>query len=286
MSRLTDYAENHLLDWLLRGQTWTLPGSLYVGLASAASDSAITELSGTGYARQAASRALATWAGTQGSGTTLASSGTSHATSNNAAFDFGTAGASWGTANYVVLLDASTSGNALAYLPTRPVTISSGNPVSIAVGAVSMTLGLSGGCSDYLANKLIDRLSRASLHAARVDHVALYTAAPSNAGGGTEVSGGSYARIAIASSLAAWAGTQSAGSTTASTGTSGVTSNNAALVFPTPTATQGTAGWLALYDVASGSGNQMFWAPLAQPKTLNAGTPPRFAAGTLSIRFA
>ena len=54
MSQLTNYAENKLVD-MLRGQAWGLPADLYFGLASAASDSSITELSGTGYARVARS---------------------------------------------------------------------------------------------------------------------------------------------------------------------------------------------------------------------------------------
>ena len=204
------------------------------------------------------------------------------------AISWGTAGGHGVTRTAVVLFDASASGNPIAWreLPD-PLTINSGDPVSLAAGAVSFVLGLGGGCSDYLANKLIDLLFRGQAFAFPASmHVGLLTAAPSNAGGGTEIAAGGYARVAIASSMTAWSGTQGAGSTTSSTGSSGKISNNAALVFPTPTATQGTAGWLALYDVASGSGNQMFWAPLAQPKTLNAGTPPRFAAGTLSIRFA
>jgi hypothetical protein len=38
----------------------------------------------------------------------------------------------------------------------------------------------------------------------------LFTVTPSDTGGGTEVTGGSYARVSLASTLANWAGTQSA----------------------------------------------------------------------------
>ena len=41
-----------------------------------------------------------------------------------------------------------------------------------------------------------------------VHYVGLLTAAPSDNGGGTEVSGGSYARVAVNATLANWAGTQ------------------------------------------------------------------------------
>ena len=49
--------------------------------------------------------------------------------------------------------------------------------------------------SDYLENKLIDHLFRAGTFAKPTAlWVALFTGAPGDAGGGTEVSGGSYAR--------------------------------------------------------------------------------------------
>lgn len=289
MSALTNYAENKLID-MIRGQAWTLGSNLYAGLASAASDSAVTELSGTGYARGACARSLATWAGTQGPGTVLASSGTTHASSNNVLIDWGTSGGAWGTANYVVLYDASSAGNALCYFPLgTPIDISAGGtPASAAIGVLNFTLGVTGGCSDWLANKLIDFIFRGQAFTFPATmYAALLTAAPSNAGGGTEIGGGvGYARVAIAGSLADWAGTQSAGSTVASTGTGGQTSNNAVITFGAPTGSWGTVGWVGYYD-ASTSGNLLFWAPLAAPKTVPAGvSAPSFPAAAQTITFA
>lgn len=102
----------------------------------------------------------------------------------------------------------------------------------------------------------------------------------------TEVSGGSYARQGVAATLAAWAGTQSAGSTTASTGTSATTSNNASVTFPAPTAAWASApaaiGILAVYDQLTG-GNLQWWAPLTVPKTVNNGdAAPSFSAAALT----
>lgn len=117
-------------------------------------------------------------------------------------------------------------------------------------------------------------------------YVALYTSAPTAAGGGTEVSGGSYARVAVSSSLANWAGTQGAGTTTASTGTSGATSNNAAITFPAPTANWGVIVSFAILD-ATTSGNFLFYGALTTSKTVNNGdAAPSFAAGALSITFS
>ncbi len=287
MSQLTDYAENKLVD-MIRAQAWALPANLYASLASAASDSAVTELTGTGYARVGMVRALTTWAGTLAAGGTAASTGTSHASSNSAAVNFGTSGSAWGTASFVVLYDAATAGNPICAFPITALVIGSGQPVSIATAALTFTLGLTGGCSDYLANKLIDFIFRGQAFTFPATmYEALLTSAPVNAGGGTEVAGGlGYARMSLAGSLATLAGTQAAGSLTASTGTGGQTSNNAAITFGTPTGSWGTVGWAAEYDAAS-AGNLLFWAPLANAKTVSAGsTPPSFAAGTRTITFA
>jgi hypothetical protein len=114
-------------------------------------------------------------------------------------------------------------------------------------------------------------------------YVALLTAAPSDSGGGTEVTGGSYARVAVASALANWAGTQSAASTTASSGTGGQTSNNGSITFPSPTANWGVVTHFALYDALTG-GNLIYWGTLTVSKTVNNGdAAPVFAAAALTI---
>ena len=287
MSRMTDYMENKLADFL-RGQTLSLPSAWYFGLLSAASDSGVTELSGSGYARQGLTRNLTNYAGTQGTGTTLASSGSSHTTSNNAALNYGTSGAAWGTANYVGMFDASSGGNCWAYIPlASAIVIGSGQAVSIAAGAVAMTLGLSGGLTNYASNKLVDLIWRAQSYTWPASlYAGLFTAAPNNAGGGTESSGGAYARVAIASSLTAWSGTQAPGSTVASTGTGGRISNNASLAYPAPTANWGTVTHEGLFNAAS-AGNLMLWAALAASRTVTSGGAPQtHPADTLAITLA
>lgn len=107
-----------------------------------------------------------------------------------------------------------------------------------------------------------------------------------------EVSGGSYARVKVNAgtyaALADWAGTQSPGSTTASSGTSGTTSNNGTITFPSPTAGWATGvaaiGAAGIYDQAT-AGNLLVWAPLTVPKTVNNGdAAPNFAAAAFSIQ--
>lgn len=140
--------------------------------------------------------------------------------------------------------------------------------------------------SDYLENKLIDQLFRAQAAPTTTTlYVGLLTAAPSDSGGGTEVSGGSYTRVTVTSSLANWAGTQAAASTVASSGTGGQTSNNAAITFPTPTATWGTVTHFGIYDAAS-AGNLLFWGSLTISKTINQADTVTFPAASLSVTFA
>jgi hypothetical protein len=128
--------------------------------------------------------------------------------------------------------------------------------------------------SNYLENKLIDWFFRGQSFTPPADqYFGLVTVQEDDTDGvGTEVTGGSYARVEVESSLANWAGTQSAGSTTASSGTSGTTSNNGAITFPAPTADWGSIVGVAVYDAIS-SGNLLYWNPLVTPKTVNNGDP-------------
>ena len=114
----------------------------------------------------------------------------------------------------------------------------------------------------------------------------LLTATPSDTGGGTEVSGGSYARQPVTCSLANFAGTQAAASTTASTGTNGTTSNNAAITFsPAPTAAWGSIGWFGVYDQLTG-GNLLWWGALTTAKTVNSGdAAPSFAISAFALQI-
>jgi hypothetical protein len=149
--------------------------------------------------------------------------------------------------------------------------------------------------TDFLENKIIDWLMRAQAigitgatagagSGPATLYVALYTTTPTDSTAGTEVTGGSYARVAVTSALANWAGTQSAGSTTASTGTGGTTSNNGAITFPAPTANWGSVTGFGILD-ASTAGNLLIYAALTTPKTINSGdAAPSFAAGSLTFQ--
>jgi hypothetical protein len=61
-----------------------------------------------------------------------------------------------------------------------------------------------------------------------------------------------------------------------------VTSNNATIAFPTPSAGWGTVTHWFLAD-ASTTGNILFCAALTTGKTINTGDTVSFAAGSLTI---
>lgn len=107
-------------------------------------------------------------------------------------------------------------------------------------------------------------------------HVSLHTADPTDAGTGTEVSGGSYARVARAPSNANWSGASA---------TDGLTDNAAAITFPAPTANWGTVTHLGIWDRATG-GNLITHGVLTTPRVINNGdAAPLFSAGELDITF-
>ncbi len=140
--------------------------------------------------------------------------------------------------------------------------------------------------ADFAENKTLDALLRGQAIGTPVTwYVALFTTCPTDSTAGTEVTGGSYARVAITASLANWAGSQSAGSTVASSGTGGTTSNNGVITFPAPTANWGVVTCWGLLD-ASTSGNLWIYSALTVNKTINNGdAAPSFAAGAATFQI-
>lgn len=141
--------------------------------------------------------------------------------------------------------------------------------------------------SDYLENKLIDHIFRATSYTMPATlYVALYTASPTDTGGGTEVStsGTNYARVALNPSVSNWLSTNGTASG-ASSGTGGTTSNNATITFGAPSASWGSITHVAITD-ASSAGNVLFWSALTVAKTVNNGdAAPSFAVSALSIQI-
>ncbi len=142
--------------------------------------------------------------------------------------------------------------------------------------------------TNFAENRVIDALLRGQALGAPVTlHFALFTAvADAEAGTFTEVSGGSYARAAVTASLANFSGTQGAGTTVASSGTGGQSSNNGVITFPTPSANWGSVTHVGVMDASTG-GNAWIITALAQPKSINNGDPaPTFPAASFGLTLA
>lgn len=155
----------------------------------------------------------------------------------------------------------------------------------LAAAALSCSAVHAGALTDYAENKIVDALLRGqALGAPATGYVALYTTCPTDSAAGTEVSGGSYARVAVTSGLIQWAGTQAAASTTASSGTSGTTSNNAAINFPTPSAGWGLVNCWGITDAAT-AGNLWIYSTLTTNKTINSGDSVSFGAGAATFQI-
>lgn len=120
--------------------------------------------------------------------------------------------------------------------------------------------------SDYLENKLLDHQLGKTSYTMPSVWVGLYTAAPTDAGGGTEVTGGSYARKATAG-------------TDWNAASGGSSSNVNAVTFVTATGSWGTVTHFGLFDAAS-AGNLLRWAILGTAKTISNGDTASFAGGS------
>ena len=134
--------------------------------------------------------------------------------------------------------------------------------------------------TDYLENKMIDFFFRGQSYTPPSTlYFALFSAEMTEASGGTEFSGGGYARVGVAASLTNFAGTQAAGSADVSNGDSGKTSNNIEIEFPEPTGAWGTATHMAVFDAAT-EGNMLLYGQLKTPKIIGAGAAaPKFKVG-------
>lgn len=124
--------------------------------------------------------------------------------------------------------------------------------------------------SNYLENALINAtLRNTSYTSPATVYVGLHTADPTDAGTGTEVSGGSYARTAV----------------TFGAPSNGVTTNSAAVEFPQATANWGTVSHIGIWD-ASSTGNLLYHTALDTSKTIETGDIFKIASGSLSVTLA
>lgn len=120
--------------------------------------------------------------------------------------------------------------------------------------------------SDYLENAVLNHVFRnTALTSPTTVFLALYTAAPTDAGGGTQVSGGGYARQSI----------------TFGAPSGGVITNTNTVSFTATGAAFGTVLAAAVFD-ASTAGNMLAWNTITSA-VVNDGDTISFAPGSISI---
>jgi hypothetical protein len=129
MAALSNYAEKLLLDWAMTTGSATRPTAWYVALYTAAPDDTGggTEVSGSGYSRQAVTFGAASSPG----GTT----------SNTGAVTFTASGGSWGTVSHIGIFDNSSGGNLLWHgSMTASKSVADGDTLEFSIGNIDLTL--------------------------------------------------------------------------------------------------------------------------------------------------
>lgn len=122
----SNYLETKVLDHVFGGSAYTAPATLYLALYTVAPGEGTsgTEVSGGSYVRQSCAFTVS-----------------GNLATNTSAVEWPTATASWGTVVAVAVVDASTSGNIMAYATlTNSKTIASGDVFRIPAGDLDITL--------------------------------------------------------------------------------------------------------------------------------------------------
>jgi hypothetical protein len=136
MAGKSTYLENKLLDYVLRGASFSSPSKIYIGLWTAslsddADGSTSGEASGGNYSRASMSGSM--WA-------SAASGSISNNNGTKGSVTFNSATASWGTVTHFGLFDAATGGNLLYWAAlSSSKKITSGTTPKFAQGTLTIT---------------------------------------------------------------------------------------------------------------------------------------------------
>lgn len=257
MSLLSDYAENKVLDLVLRNTTWSRTNT-YASLHTAdPGETGASEVAAGWYIRKAIVFNAAD-TGTPANGAT-----------SNGQVNFDAVSGSSVTITHIGLWDAATSGNFLwrAALSASKLLVD-GSVGFIPNTGINVTAG--GGFTNFLIPKIIDHvLATAAYTPAATVYLALYAANPTAADSATEFSAGSYARQSIAFVAAA----------------SGATDNSADVTFPTATADVGIASHFVIKTAVS-AGNGLIFGALTSTYDIKNGDVYKVLTGALDITCA
>lgn len=126
--------------------------------------------------------------------------------------------------------------------------------------------------SDFAEKLLLDwAMTTGSATRPTAWYVGLFTAAPSDSGGGTEVSTGGYTRQAVTFDAA--------------TSPGGTTSNTAAVSFTASGASYGTVTHIGIFT-ASTAGNLLWHGSMTASKTVADGDTLEFSIGNIDLTLA
>lgn len=134
--------------------------------------------------------------------------------------------------------------------------------------------------SNYLESAWLNMLASATSFTPPATYVALFTSAPGDGDAGTEVSGGSYARVQVNQDGA----TQPYWNAPIDDAGPQVIDNAGEIVFPQATADWGTVTAVGIYDAATG-GNLLYHGSLATSKSVTTNDTFKFAAGDLDLKL-
>ena len=129
--------------------------------------------------------------------------------------------------------------------------------------------------SDYVENQILNcYLNQTNITAPTNIYLGLFTSAPSDAGGGTAVSGNGYSRVEITAKFSA------------ASGTGGSLSRNADITgFTASGGNWGTVTSIGIFD-ADTSGNLLFYTDLDSSATVNDGDSFQISIGNLTVTVA
>lgn len=258
MGSLSTYAENAILNHVLKVTAFAQPTNLYVAISTTdptVAGTGITEPVGNGYARVLCN----TW-----------KTAAARLISNSGTIAFPEATGAWGTIGYYATFDAATGGNMISYGSLAATkTIGFGDNASFQDGSIAVSFN-TGGISTYLANAILDHIFKNTAYAVPTNVcVAVSSTNPTDTATGiTEPVGNAYARVTF---------------NTWNTSTTGASSNNGAITFPQANpAGWGTIAYQATFDAAT-AGNMLFYAALDVARNIGQLDTPSFGNGTLNL---
>ena len=266
--KLSNYAENKMLDHILKVASFTRPAALFLGLCTgdpldAGTGGSITEPdTGTDVDASYVRKSCDNWA-----------AAASRATSNGALITFEDAITDWDAITHFAILDTVTllTGNVIAYGAVTPnKTFLTGNTPGVAIGDLDVSVDAAG-ASDYLANKILDHLLKDDAYTQPAAiFVALCTATIADNDTGTTISepGENYARI---------------GHDDWKIAAAGASSNSDTIVFAKATGgTWGTISHFGLCDSLT-TGNLLIHAALNTSQPIEIGDIAQWTDGALDI---